>query len=101
EIIDAPAAYPAAALILRLHDEYQRPLHLRVVHTITELAERFERTGGDVGAAGIEHRIVIGERHLGEDFAVDVAIKCGPAAVVVLHRQEPAQAALDGGQAHP
>ncbi len=37
----------------------------------------------------VDHRVVIGERHVGEELAVVVAVERPPAAVAVLHRQHP------------
>ena len=48
------------------------------------------------GVLGIDHRVVIGEGDVAEELAVVVAIEGPPAAVVVLHGQQPAQAAVDG-----
>ena len=70
------------------------PLDLRLADAVAVLAERFEHAGGDVRAARIEHGVVVGEGDLGEDFAVDVAVERRPAAVAVLHAEQPAQAAL-------
>ena len=49
------------------------------------------------GQLGIEHGVVIGEGNLGEDFAIDVAIEGRPAAVAILHAEQPIDAAAGSG----
>ena len=61
---------------------------------MAEVPERFEHAGGDVGTTRVEHGVVIGERDFGQDFAIDVAIEGRPAAVAVLHSQQP----IDGAR---
>ena len=50
-------------------------------------ADGFEHAPGNVGAGRIEHRIVIGERHLAERRPIDIGIKGGPSAVFRLHAE--------------
>ena len=61
------------------------------------VAEAFEHAAGDVGAGRVLHGVVVGEGDVFEERAVARAVEGGPAAVVVLHGQEPVDAALDGG----
>src|SRR5450432_2282439 len=60
-------------------------------------AEAFEDAGGDVGGAGIDHGVVIGERNVAQESAVVVAIESAPAAIAILHAEEPLQAAANCG----
>src|SRR5207247_5707371 len=94
QVIYAPAAGPAAVGRLRATDEVDRPPRLRVVGVIAVVAERFEHAGGDVRAARVEHGVVVGERDVFEDLAIDVAVESRPAPVAVLHGAEPGQAPL-------
>ncbi|OAI49670.1 hypothetical protein AYO44_18335 [Planctomycetaceae bacterium SCGC AG-212-F19] len=85
DIVDAPTAGPGADLFLGTAYEFNRPVDHRFADTMAVMAQRLEHTRGDVRAAGVEHRVVIGERHLRQHFAVDIAIERRPAAVGVLH----------------
>src|SRR5450432_1188988 len=60
-------------------------------------AEAFEDAGGDVGGAGVDHGVVIGERNVAQKSAVVVAVESAPAAVAILHAEEPLKAAANGG----
>src|SRR5262249_50397000 len=97
DVVDAPAADPAAAFVLGLGDEVDAAIDLGMPNADAELAESLQNTGCDVGAARVEHGVVVGEGDLGEDLVVDVAIEGSPAAVLVLHLHEPGKAAPDGG----
>src|ERR1019366_4632095 len=60
EIVDAPAADPAAALVLRQADELDAAFDLRMADADAEETESFEDAGGNVGAARIEDRAMVG-----------------------------------------
>src|SRR5262249_3134789 len=96
DVVDAPAAVPAAVRFLRATQVGDGAVDRSMAGSVAGLAERFQDAGGDVGAARVEHGVVVGERDLGEYLAVDVAVERPPAAVAVLHPEYPAEAALDG-----
>ena len=98
DVIDAPAAEPGPRRLLGPAQESDGLFHLGMADPVAVMPERFQHARGDVRAARVEHGIVVGERNLGQDFAVDVPIERRPAAVLVLHAQKPLQAALDGGR---
>ena len=60
------------------------------------MTESFKHSAGEVGRAGVDHGVVIGERNVAEELAVVVPIERPPAAVAVLHGQHPAQAQFNG-----
>ena len=71
-----------------------------MVGAVAERAEQLEDPRRDVGAARVEHRVVVGERDLGQDLVVDVDVEGRPAAVAVLHREQPVDPAA-GRRARP
>src|SRR5208337_1472031 len=61
-------------------------------------AQTFQYSAGDVGTRGVEHGVVVGERHLVEHRPVVVYVEGGPTAVFGLHGQQPVDgASLAGG----
>ncbi len=76
-------------------DEGQGALDAFVLEGEPEMADAFENAGGDVRRARVDHRVVIGEWHLGEQPFVVVLVKTGPATIAVLHAEHPADAAPD------
>src|SRR4051812_3312240 len=66
--------------------------------SVVKLAQCFEYAGCDVRAAWIEHGVMVRKRNLGEDLTVDVAVESRPAAVLVLHAQQPVQCPLNSRQ---
>jgi hypothetical protein len=61
----------------------------------TELDEGLERSAGDVLAGRVDHRVVIGEGDVGQEFLVAPLVEGTESAVVVLHREEPVEPAVD------
>jgi hypothetical protein len=59
--------------------------------------EGFEGAAGEVGRAGVDHRVVVSEGHAAEEVSVVVTIEGAPAAVAVLHGEDPATGAVRGG----
>ena len=59
------------------------------------MAQRFQNSAGDVRAAGILHRVVIGEGNGFENRPALGFVECGPAAVAVLEGEQPIDAAVD------
>src|ERR1700722_5565134 len=68
-----------------------------MIHGPAEASETLEDACGDVGGGGIDHGVVIGERNIAEEAAIIVAVECAPAAVAILHAQEPLNAAASCG----
>ena len=97
DVVDAPAAEPAAILVLRLLDEVDGFADGGVGGGDAAVAEAFEDAAGDVGAGGILDGVVVGEGDVFEDGAVAGAVEGGPAAIIILHGEEPVDGAFDGG----
>jgi hypothetical protein len=81
---------------LRAADEVDGALHRLEVARISERAEQLEPAPREVLGGGVEERAVIGERDVVQVEAVVVRVERRPAAVLVLHPEEPAHAALLG-----
>ena len=60
-----------------------------LVATNADVAEQLQHAAGDVAQVGIEHRVVIGERHVFEPALGDVLVEGRPAAVAALEAQQP------------
>src|SRR5439155_26918853 len=67
---DAPAAVPASVLFLCPHQVVDASLHGRVAAIEAMRAERLQHASADIGAAGIEHRVVIGEGDFAQKLPV-------------------------------
>ena len=63
------------------------------------MPQAFEHAAGDVRAARVLHGVVVGERNLFQHRAVLGPVERRPSAVVVLHRQQPVDAALTAADA--
>ena len=96
DIIDAPAAEPASVGLLGAADELDGPIDVRIAHAAAELAQGLQHPAAKVGRAGIDHGVVIGERHVAEEVPIVVAVERAPTAVAILHGQHPPQPAIDG-----
>ena len=83
---------------LILPHEIESFFECRMLGPQAQLTDHFHHAGGDIGGAGVNHRIVIGEWNSRQNLAVIVPIKRGPATVLVLHGQHPANTALHGIQ---
>ena len=97
DIVDAPAAEPTAIGLLVVANELDGPIDVRIAQAAAKLAEGLQHAAAKIGRAGIDHGVVIGERHIAEKVAIVVAIERAPAAVAILHGEHPAETALDGG----
>ena len=62
----------------------------------SQRAEQLEAAPGQVLGGGVEQRAVVGERDVVQIDAVVVGVERRPAAVLVLHPEEPAEPALLG-----
>src|SRR5207249_218352 len=72
DVIDPPAAEPGAGRLLGLSQEIQGAIDLGMANFVAVVAKRFQNPGGYIRTTGVEHGVVISERHPGEDVAVDV-----------------------------
>ena len=71
-----------------------RALNRRMRRRPAELCPRHSIDArGHVRGRGIDHRVVIGKRNLCQEDAVVVVVECAPAAVAILHAEQPGQAA--------
>ena len=95
DVVDAPAAEPASVGLLGAAHERDGPIDVRIAHAAAEFAQGLQHPAAKVGRAGIDHGVVIGERHIAEEVAIVVAVERAPTAVAILHGQHPPQAALD------
>ena len=94
EIVDPPAAVPAPLGGLIAAQEPQRAADGRVSDAEAgEVAQGLEHARRDVGGAGIDHGVVIGEGDGGQPLLVVAAVEAGPPAVVVLHPHHPGEPA--------
>ena len=96
DVVDAPAAPPRAARLLRALDEIERALHLPHLGVVAEVAHQLEVTAGQIGGRLIEHRLHVGEGDLVEELAQVVGVEGAPAAVPALHAEGPVEPALEG-----
>src|SRR3954452_5433354 len=80
KVIHTPAAPPAARTILGLANKRNGIVDLRIPDAVTEVAERFKYPRGDVGTTRIEHGIMVGERDLGQQLSINIAVKRSPTA---------------------
>ena len=96
KVVDTPAAIPAVVWLLIFPDKIQGALVDFAVGTDAQSGEAFEHTCGNVGGAGVNHRVMISERDLGEDFSRIVGIERAPAPVTALHRLQPANTPAHG-----
>ena len=79
DVVDAPAAVPGALRGLLVAQELGRARDHRVPGAeLGEVAQTLEHAAGDVGGAGIDHRVVVGERDVGQPRLVVVAIEAAP-----------------------
>src|SRR5580765_6111297 len=60
-----------------------------------ETAEAFDDARSYVGRRRIDHRIMVGEGNVTKELAVVIAIEGAPAAVSVLHAEQPLDAQAD------
>src|SRR5207244_10535328 len=88
-VVHTPAAEPGAVLALVFYEELHAAPHRRMIRGPTEAAEAFHDASRHVRGRGINHRVVIGEWNVAKELAVVVAVKCRPAAVAILHTQQP------------
>jgi hypothetical protein len=96
DVIDAPATVPGAVTFLLGADIIDGFLELGIMERPVFVAEQFEDAGGDIGAFGIEHGVVVGEGDFFEDIFSAVFIEGAPSAVAALERHHPIDSTLEG-----
>src|SRR6516165_9835180 len=82
DIVDAPSSDPGPVRVLVLFDKSHCTIHSSLSHAVTEMPEGLQNPTGNIRAAWIQHRVVIGKRYFGEQLSIDVAIKRRPPAVI-------------------
>src|SRR5439155_3318415 len=92
DVIDAPSPPSCAARVLFVLDVSDRAADRGMGGGETAMAEAFEHPAGDIGTARVLHGVVIGKGDLFQDRAIFGLVESGPAAVVVLHGEEPVEA---------
>ena len=97
-VIAAPAAKPRTIRALIALQESQRLLDALIFAGKPKMAQALQRARRDVAGAGINHRVMVGKRHLREQPFVIVLVKTGPATVPALHPEHPTDTATDGGR---
>ena len=83
DVVDAPAAVPAAVRLLVRHEIVDAAPDRRVIALEPVAPPALRDAAGDVRAGRIEHRVVIGERHCVQKLPVVVDVERRPAAVAV------------------
>src|SRR5687767_7552684 len=94
DIVDAPAAVPAAVAFLSAAQKFHTALHSRMIARLVPQGQRLQGPAGKIGRAGIDHGVMIGEGDAAQKFRVVIAVESAPAAVAVLHGEEPGAGAL-------
>ena len=96
DVVHSPAAIPTAVGFLGLTEKAEGLFHIRVSGIGSPKGQRFEHAAGQVRRAGVNHRVVVGERHAAQELAVVIPVERSPAAVAVLHGEHPAKSAGGG-----
>src|SRR6185437_9152697 len=90
-VIRSPASVPRAFLgLLALQIQYSAPYRW-IRRGPAKFSEAFNRARSHVRRGRIDHRVMISKRNLRQQHMIVVAIKCAPAAVVVLHAEQPSK----------
>src|ERR1700722_2951781 len=71
-------------------------LNHRMIGRPTHLSKTFDRARSDVGSGRVQHGVVVGKRNVIEKLQIVLVIECAPAAVAILHTDEPGQATTHG-----
>src|SRR6185503_21354662 len=94
DVVDASAAPPGTVVALRVADEVDGALDRLELARAAKGAEELEPATRQVLGGRIEQGAVVGERDVVQVDAVVVGVERRPAAVLVLHAEEPADPAL-------
>ena len=88
-IIHTPPSVPRAIVLLLFLEITQSGLDLGMIDAPALVTEQFKNSRRDVGALGIKHGVVIGERHLFENALGAILVERRPAAVPALKGHHP------------
>src|SRR4029077_15145305 len=88
-IVEAPAPAPGAVFALIFEQKLYGALNGGLFGAPAKTAQAFDDTSRHISGGRIDHGVVIGKRNVTQEFAVVVAIKRAPAAVFILHAQQP------------
>src|SRR6185437_2552719 len=88
-VIRSPAPVPRAFFGLFMLQVDYSALYRRVRRRPPKFSEAFHRACRHVRRGRIDHRVMISKRNLRQQHVIVVAIECTPAAVMVLHAQQP------------
>src|SRR5256886_13607618 len=94
DVVHTPASVPWPVVPLRVAEEVERALRRLELSVVAERAEELEAASRQVLRRGIEQRAVVGERDVVKVEALVIRVERPPAAVLPLHAEEPAEAAL-------
>src|SRR5262249_40530633 len=84
DVVDAPTAEPGAVALLGAAEELDAAADGGIVRFLFPHGKSFEGTAGEIGRAGVDHGVVIGEWNPAEEFSVVIAIERAPAAITIL-----------------
>src|SRR4051812_47472934 len=94
-VVHAPTAIPGAIVVLRVDQVLDRALYGRRLGIEMNVAEKFERTSGEVTARGIKNCVVVRERHVLEPGSGHILVESAPAAVFALETELPCDRPLE------
>src|SRR6266550_285573 len=95
-VVDAPAAEPGTVVGLVFQQKLHGALNGGMLRGPAKPAEALDHARGDIGCGRIDHRVVIRKRNVAEELFVVVAVKRAPAAVAVLHAEQPLDSSAYG-----
>src|SRR3989475_4138214 len=96
DVVHAPAPVPRTVVALLVTEELDRALGGLEILAVAERAQQLEPAAGQVLGRRIEQGAVIGEGDVVEVETIVVGVEGGPAPVLPLHAEEPAEPALLG-----
>ena len=96
DVVDSPAAVPAAILLLLLLEEADGPSDGGRFLAVAEASQEFQHPARQVGGAGIQDGPVIRVGDIVQDGLVVVSLEGRPAAVAALHPEHPVEAPPNG-----
>ena len=96
DIVDAPAAEPAAVRHLLASEIIQPGAHGGTLHRVAKLGHHADAAGADIGRRRVEQRAVIGKGNVVEVVIDVVGVEGAPAAILTLQSHGPLGAARHG-----
>src|SRR6267142_954743 len=88
-VVDAPPAEPGAVYGCIFQQTSHGTLNCGMFRGPAKPAEALDDARGDIGCGRIDHRVVVCKRNVAEELFVVIAVKRAPAAVAVLHAEQP------------